>query len=322
MLNVRRDRTLHGADALLGADASPKAPRHRARPGGKNGDGRAALLFVLPAAVGFVVFYLWPTLRTMYLSFTEYTLLAPPRWVGIDNYRQAFEDPQFWNALKVTFVYVVLNIGIQTVVSLGIALLMHRLTQSTLIRGILLLPYLIANVVVALVWFAMLDSQLGMVNEFIEWLGMDRVAFFGDPATAIPTIAMVNVWRHMGYTALLIFAGLQAIPKSVYEAAAIDGASEWRVFRRITMPLLRPVMVLVLVLTVIGSFQIFDTVAVTTGGGPANSTRVIYYYIFEQAFERFNFGYGAALCVLLSLVLAGVAVAQLKLLRGDESDNA
>jgi multiple sugar transport system permease protein len=293
------------------------ARRRRRRSGS---DLRAALFFLLPAGVGFVVFYAWPAIRTFYLSFTDYSLLAPPAWAGLDNYRHALTDATLRNAIAVTLEYVVVNIGVQTVVALAMAVLMHRLTRSALIRGALLLPYLVANVVVALVWFNMLDAQLGVVNGVLGRLGIDPVAFFGDTATAIPTIALVNVWRHMGYTALLLFAGLQAIPGSVYEAAAIDGATEIRIFRRITLPLLRPVIALVLVLTVIGSFQIFDTVAVTTKGGPINATRVIYYYIYEKAFQQFDFGYAAALCVILFAILAGVAVVQIRLLRAGESD--
>lgn len=292
------------------------APRSRRRAG----DLPVAMVFLLPAAVGFAVFYLWPALRTAYLSFTDYSLLAPPEWAGLDNYRRLLGDRLFWNSLKVTVEYVVINIGVQTVAALGMAVLMHRLTRSGLIRGVLLLPYLVANVVVALIWYTMLDAQLGIVNQALEWIGLDPVAFFGETSTAIPTIALVNVWRHVGYTALLIFAGLQAIPKTVYEAAATDGASEARMFWRITLPLLRPALALVLVLTVIGSFQIFDTVAVTTKGGPVNATRVIYYYIYEQAFQRFNFGYAAAVCVALFAILAGLALLQLRLLRAGDSD--
>ncbi|WP_220503101.1 carbohydrate ABC transporter permease [Microbispora sp. H10885] len=302
-------------------DTSP--PRSGApapRPRRRAGDLPVAMVFLLPAAVGFAAFYLWPALRTAYLSFTDYSLLAPPEWAGLDNYRRLLGDRLFWNALKVTVEYVVVNIGVQTIAALGLAVLMHRLTRSGLIRGVLLLPYLVANVVVALIWYTMLDAQLGIVNQALEWIGLDPVAFFGETSTAIPTIALVNVWRHVGYTALLIFAGLQAIPKTVYEAAATDGASEATMFWRITLPLLRPVLALVLVLTVIGSFQIFDTVAVTTKGGPINATRVIYYYIYEQAFQRFNFGYAAAVCVALFAILAGLALLQLKLLRAGDSD--
>ncbi|GLW20905.1 sugar ABC transporter permease [Microbispora amethystogenes] len=298
----------------------PRSGAPAPRPRRRAGDLPVAMVFLLPAAVGFAAFYLWPALRTAYLSFTDYSLLAPPEWAGLDNYRRLLGDRLFWNSLKVTVEYVVINIGVQTIAALGMAVLMHRLTRSGLIRGVLLLPYLVANVVVALIWYTMLDAQLGIVNQALEWIGLDPVAFFGETSTAIPTIALVNVWRHVGYTALLIFAGLQAIPKTVYEAAATDGASEARMFWRITMPLLRPALALVLVLTVIGSFQIFDTVAVTTKGGPINATRVIYYYIYEQAFQRFNFGYAAAVCVALFAILAGLALLQLKLLRAGDSD--
>ncbi|HSF98807.1 MAG TPA: sugar ABC transporter permease, partial [Ornithinibacter sp.] len=200
--------------------------------------------------------------------------------------------------------------------------LMHRLTKSGLIRGSILLPFLIANVVVALLWFWMLDFQIGIINTMIEAVGLDKIAFFGNENWAIPTIAFVNVWKHMGYTALLIFAGLQTIPASVYEAAAVDGANEWKTFWRITLPLLRPVLVLVLIITVTGSFQVFDTVAITTGGGPGNASRVIQMYIYERAFERSDFGYAAALSAILFVILGLVAYLQNKFLRGGESDLA
>jgi multiple sugar transport system permease protein len=282
----------------------------------------AALLFLLPAAVGFTVFYLYPTLRGFYLSLTEYSLLGTPEFIGLDNFVRVSGDAVFWNSVRVTLWYVILNIGFQTVLALGLAVLMHRLTKSVFIRGSLMLPYLIANVVVALLWFWLLDFQIGVVNAFLDNVGITKLAFFGNEDLAIPTIAFVNVWKHMGYTALLIFAGLQTIPASVYEAAAVDGASEWTMFWRITMPLLRPILVLVLVLTVTGSFQVFDTVAVTTGGGPGNASRVIQMYIFEQAFDRQNFGYASAISVVLFFILIGVAFAQMKILRGDESDLA
>ncbi|WP_129667298.1 carbohydrate ABC transporter permease [Phytoactinopolyspora endophytica] len=301
----------------VSAQSAIKTGARRSR---RLGDLWVALAFLLPSAVGFVVFYLWPTIRGFYLSLTDYSLLGDAQFLGFDNFQRLFNDPLFWNSLRVTLLYVVINIGLQTVVALALAVLLHRLTQSVTIRGLVLLPYLVANVVVALVWFWMLDYQLGIVNQLIDWIGLGRIPFFGSETWAIPTIAMINVWRHMGYTALLIFAGLQMIPKYVYEASALDGASEWRTFWRVTLPLLRPIMALVLVLSVIGSFQIFDTIAVTTAGGPVDSTRVIYFYIFELAFERFDFGYAAAISVVLFLILGGVAMAQLKMLRAGDSD--
>ena len=286
------------------------------------GDLRMALFFIAPAALGFLAFYAWPTIRGIYLSFTEYSLFGSPEFVGLDNYTAIASDALFWNSMKVTLWYVVLNIGFQTVIALGLAVLMHRLTKSGIIRGSILLPFLIANVVVALLWFWMLDYQIGIVNTMIEAVGLDRIAFFGSEEWAIPTIAFVNVWRHMGYTALLIFAGLQTIPKDVYEAGAIDGATETRMFWSITIPLLRPVLVFVLVTTVIGSFQIFDTIAIMTQGGPVNATRVIFWYIYEFAFSRFQMGYAMAAAVALFLILITMTLLQMRFLRAGESDLA
>lgn len=300
--------------------------RRRRKPGAVGPSGRSdlkvALAFIAPAALGFTVFFLYPTIRGFYFSLTQYNLLGSPRFIGFENFERLAQDRLFWNSLWVTLQYVLLNITFQTVLAVVLAVLMQRLTQSTIIRGALLLPWLISNVIAAMLWFWLLDYQIGLVNGVLDWIGIDRMAFFGDERYAIPTIAFVNVWRHLGYTALLVFAGLQTIPKYVYEAASIDGSSEWSSFWRITLPLLRPVLAMVLVISVTGSFQVFDTVAVTTAGGPVNATRVIQFYIYQKAFSEGQFGYASALSVILFLILAVVAFAQLRLLRAGESDLA
>lgn len=299
---------------------SVEKPRTRFMLGMKRREAIAAWIFVAPALIGFLAFFVWPAIRGFFYSFTDFDLLTAPEFIGFDNYIRLAQDPLFWNALGTTVYYVAINIGLQTVVALGIAVLMHRLTQSLVIRGIIIFPYLIANVIAALVWFYMFDFQFGIVNEVIDAIGLDKIAFFGQSEWAIPTVALINVWRHMGYTALLIFAGLQTIPKEVYEAGAIDGGSEWRMFRSITLPLLRPVLAMVLVITVTGSFQLFDTIAVTTQGGPVNSTRVINYYIYDVAFNRFDFGYGSAMALALFVLLAVFTFIQLRLTRANQSD--
>ncbi|MDD7385231.1 MAG: sugar ABC transporter permease [Actinomycetaceae bacterium] len=283
---------------------------------------RAAILFILPAGIGFVFFFLSPTLQGIYYSFTQYNILGKPRFIGTANFVKLLHDPLFWNAMKITLWYVVLNIGFQTIIALGLAVLMQRLTRSILIRSTLLLPWLVSNVIAALVWFWMLDYQIGIVNIVLEHFGLDKIAFFADSHWAIPTIAFVNVWRYMGYTALLIFAGLVAIPENVYEAAALDGCTPVKAFFKVTLPLLRPVLAMVLVLSITGSFQVFDTVAVTTRGGPVNVTRVIQYYIWQKSFAEGQFGYGAALSTVLFVILAVVAFVQIKLMRANESDLA
>ncbi|MFJ8106205.1 carbohydrate ABC transporter permease [Streptomyces sp. NPDC096132] len=298
--------------------ADPSTSRAPALAG--RGDERLAAVFLAPALLGFLVFLLWPTLRGVYLSFTRFNLLTPAEWVGLANYDRMVHDPIFWDSLRVTVVYVVINIGVQTVSALAIAVLLQRLTQSALLRGIVLTPYLMSNVVAGIVWLWILDTQLGIGNEIVSGLGLDRVPFLADETWAIPTIALINVWRHVGYTALLLFAGLQAIPNDMYEAARVDGAGEWRMFWRITMPLLRPVLAVVLIMTVIGSFQVFDTVAVTTQGGPANATNVLQYYIYGAAFGRFQFGYASAMSVALLVVLSAITVLQYRLTRAGHTD--
>ncbi|WME23394.2 sugar ABC transporter permease [Brachybacterium sp. GU-2] len=292
------------------------APTRRRR----KDDTKLALLFIAPASVGLLVFLVWPLLTGLYYSFTEYTTLTPPTWVGLENYRRLLADPVFWNSLKVTVLYVVINIGVQTLVALVIAVLMQRLTQSTVLRSLVLAPYLVSNVVAAIVFLWILDTQLGIFNILLQWIGFDPIAFWASETWVIPTVALVNVWRHMGYTALLLFAGLQSIPAHLYEAARTEGAGEIAMFRRITLPLLRPILALVLIMTIIGSFQVFDTISVTTQGGPADASKVLQMYIYENAFAQYEFGYASALSAALLVILMVITFAQYWISRAGQSD--
>jgi multiple sugar transport system permease protein len=292
------------------------------RPPRKRDDRRAAWLFLSPALVGFAVFYAYPTVRGVYYSLTDYNLLSPPNFVGGDNYSELIGDDQFWNALKVTGYYVVTNIVSQTVLALLLATLMHRLTRSVALRAMLLVPWLVPNVTVGLLWAWMLDANLGFVNHITNALGLGTTGFLTSPDWAMPSVALINTWAYTGYTALLLYAGMLQIPQYLYESASLDGAGEVRMFTRITLPLLRPILALVLVVSLIGSFQIFDTIAVTTKGGPVGSTRVIYYYIYEQAFTNFHMGYASAVAVVLALILGLLTAVQMRLLRASRSDLA
>ncbi|MFF0679943.1 carbohydrate ABC transporter permease [Streptomyces tendae] len=298
-----------------GAPGSGRPPKRR-------DDRRAAWLFLAPALAGFALFYAYPTVRGVYYSLTDYNLLAAANFTGAENYRDLVSDEQFWNALKVTGYYVVVNIGTQTVLGLLLATLMHRLTRSVALRAMLLLPWLVPNVTVGLLWLWLLDTNLGFVNHVLNALGMGTTGFFSSPDWAMPSIAAVNTWAYTGYTALLLYAGMLQIPQHLYESASLDGAGEFRMFTRITLPLLRPVLALVLVVSMIGSFQIFDTIAVTTRGGPVGATRVIYYYIYEQAFTYFHMGYASAVAVMLALILGVLTAVQMRLLRASRSDLA
>lgn len=291
------------------------------RPGRDRSDRRWAWIFIAPASIGFLVFYVWPLLRGIYVSFTSYNVLQPPVLTGLANYREMVADPQFWNALLVTAEYVVVNITTQTILALAIAVLMDRLTRSVFVRVAIIFPWLVPNVAVGVISLFMLDKSVGIVNQLLQDVGIQAQGFYQDPHQAIITIALVNTWRNVGYTALLLFAGMQAIPRNLYEAAEVDGAGQWRQFWGMTMPLLRPVLALVLVSTVTGSFQIFDTVSVVYQN-PIPEANVLYYYIYNAAFAQGRMGYASAMAVVLIIITGILAVIQLRLLRASESDLA
>ncbi len=295
--------------------ASTRAP-------GRGHESLVAYLMIAPALVGFVAFYAWPAIRAIEISFTEWNLLRPPRDVGFANYVALWNDTRFWHGLKLSAIYALINIPIQTVLGLGLAVAMDRLTKSLFVKSVVLLPYLLSNVLVAMIWLWMLDPSLGALNHLIALVGGERQPFFASPDQSLATVAAVNVWRHMGLVAMLFLAGLQNIPRSLYEAAAMEGASEWQVFRRITLPLLRPVMVFVLVTSVTGAIQIFDTVAVTTKGGPEDSTKVVVHYIVQNAFGYLKMGYASAMSIVLCAILLVYTAVQMRLLRADQHDMA
>ncbi|MFG2042489.1 carbohydrate ABC transporter permease [Dactylosporangium sp. NPDC048998] len=302
----------------VAAPADAQDGRRRSR---RRDDRRVAWLFLAPVLLGFTVFYLYPTVRGMWFSLTDYSLLNTPSYVGGANYAKMLDDAQFWNSLRVTGYYVLVNIGSQTLLALGLAALMHRLTRSTVLRATLLVPWLVPNVTVGLLWAWLLDANLGFINHLLYGLGLDGVSFYS-PSWSMPSIALVNTWAYTGYTALLFYAGMLQIPQHLYESAALDGAGELRMFRRITLPLLRPILALVLVVSLIGSFQIFDTVAVVYQGKPIPETRVIYFYIYQQAFTYFHMGYAAAVAMALVVILGILTFVQLRLLRASRSDLA
>lgn len=306
-------------DAGVAQDQVPGTPA--GGPSKRRDDRRVGWLFLLPAVAGFLVFYAYPTVRGVWYSLTDFSLLNDPAYVGTANYRQLIGDDQFWNALKVTAYYVVLNIVSQTALALGLAALMHRLTRSVVLRAALLVPWLVPNVTIGLLWAWLLDPDLGFVNHLARTVGLDTTLSFNSPLWAMPLVALVNSWAYTGYTSLLLYAGMLQIPQHLYESASIDGAGELRMFRSITLPLLRPILALVLVVSLIGSFQIFDTVAVVYGGkAPIPETRVIYYYIYQQAFTYFHMGYAAAVAMVLVVVLGLLTIVQLRMLRASHSD--
>jgi ABC-type sugar transport system permease subunit len=320
--------TVDQAPPVASARASRAATRKSGRTGRRRlssapanrNDWRLAWLLIGPAAAGFVFFAAYPLVRGVYLSFTSFHVLSPAKWTGLANLRQLLHDDTFWGSLRTTVYFVGLSVVFGILTSLVTAVILHRLTRSTVIRGMIILPFLISGVVAGLVWSWMLDTQLGIVNNVLAKLTGHSVMFLGSTTWAVPSVAWISVWKSMGYNAILLFAGLQMIPADVYEAARLDGAGELTTFRRITVPLLRPVLVMVVILSVISSFQVFDIVQVTTQGGPANASMVLQMYIYNKAFTQFDFGYASTMSLALFAMLIAITFMQMRLSRANESD--
>jgi ABC-type sugar transport system permease subunit len=273
---------------------------------------RTAFTFLAPSLIGVILFLLIPIVMVIGLSLVQWNMLTPMKWVGLSNFVNIFEFDGFGHSLVVTAYYVILNIPIQTVFALGMAmLLLRKHAGSGLIRVIAVLPFLSTPVAMGVIWNWIFNPS-GLVNQFLGHLGITGPAWLSSDATAMPVIAFANIWQYAGYNMLFFLAGLGAIPLTLYEAAALDGATKWEQFRRVTLPLLRPTMLFVLVTGVIGSFQVFDTVYVMTNGGPGNATEVASLNIYNTAFTGFRIGEASAMSVVLFLIILAITVLQFR----------
>jgi multiple sugar transport system permease protein/sn-glycerol 3-phosphate transport system permease protein len=301
------------ANIAVAAGTRPAAARRRRR----TRTTLEAYLLIAPSLFGFLAFLVAPVVIVFVLSLFSWNLIGSPQFVGLENYRRMFSDAQTWHALANTVYYVVLNIPLQTVLALLLALAlnrrMNRLTKF--FRVLFVLPWMAMPVALGVIWNWFFDPRSGIIDHVISLFGFTGPNWLTSTAWAMPVVASVNVWQYTGYTMLFLLAGLQAIPAQVYEAAALDGASGPQRFFRITLPLLRPALFFVLVTNVIGSFQQFDTVFVMTQGGPGQSTTTMNYYIYQQAFQLFHAGYAATLSILLFAVILAVTFVQLRYFR-------
>ncbi|RRR98748.1 sugar ABC transporter permease [Glycomyces terrestris] len=269
-----------------------------------------------PSLLGFAVFLIAPILVVVALSFFDWNLLSDPEFVGLENYRALAEDERALQAIGNTFYYVLLNIPAQTVLALLLALALNaKIKARNAFRVIYVLPWMAMPVALGVIWRWVFDPAYGALNRFLGLFGVDGAAWLTDSAWAMPVIASVNVWQYTGYTMLFFLAGLQAIPAQLYEAADVDGASPVHRFFSITLPLLRPAMLFVLITSVIGSFQVFDTIHVMTAGGPAGSTATLNYQIYLESFTQRNAGYASMLAVILFAIIALITLAQAALFR-------
>lgn len=265
----------------------------------------AGYLFIGPALLGFIFFIAGPLLVSFALSFTEYRLMRPPRWIGLDNYRQMFADELVVQAFKVTMLYALAALPLQLTLSLGLALLLNmKLKGIAFWRTIFYLPAVISGVAIAVLWSWILNPEFGLLNSALRFVGIHGPNWLGDTRTALPSLVMISLWT-IGGSTLIYLAGLQGIPTELYEAAEIDGANTASTLLRITLPLLSPVIFFNLVIGLIGVFQFFTEPFIMTQGGPEHSTLTFMLHLYRNGFNYFKMGYASALAwVLFLFVLA------------------
>ncbi|MEU4364590.1 sugar ABC transporter permease [Promicromonospora sp. NPDC023987] len=292
-----------------------KAARSASRAPSERGDGRAAMVFLLPWFVGLILIVVGPLLASLYLSFTHYNLFSDPVFAGLENYRQLFQDPRLIQSLGVTFTYVFVSVPLQLAAALGLAMVLDKGVRGlAFYRSVFYLPSLLgASVAIAILW-RQLFGTAGLINQGIEWFnGVQPLIHFGTqgwvshPDYALSTLMVLNVWT-FGSPMVIFLAGLRQIPDMYYEAASMDGASKLRQFASITVPMLTPVIFFNLVLQVINAFQTFTQAFIVSGGtgGPVDSTLFYTLYLYEQGFSNFNMGYASAMAWLLLMIIGAM----------------
>lgn len=276
---------------------------------------RSAYLFLLPIIIGIVIVTGCAIVASFALGFTRWDLLTPPQYIGIANYTEALRSELFRTVLTNTFLYVLFAAPLSVASSLLLALLVNqRLRGITIFRTVYFFPVVTSMVAVAVVWSWLYNPEFGLINFVLrEAFGIDGPRWLQSTSWAMPAIALMSVWKGIGYNMLIFLAGLQAVPVTLHEAAMIDGAGPVRRFFRITMPMLSPTTFFVVVITLIGSFQVFEQTYTMTQGGPANATLTLSYYIFQNAFQYFRMGYATAMAYILFALTLVVTIAQFRL---------
>ena len=281
---------------------------------------RAAWWFLAPALVVLGIFFLLPVVAALGLSLTDYDLYALAdirhlRFVALNNYWDLLHQHKFWSALGHTFYFVLVGVPLSIMVSLGAALLLNSplVRFKTVFRTALFAPVVTTVVAVAVVWRYIFNTKYGLLNYVLGEVGIHTIDWLGDPHWAMPSIIVFAVWKNFGYNMIIFLAGLQAIPKDLYEAARIDGASALQQFRHITLPMLGPTLLMVGILTVSGYFQLFAEPYVMTEGGPLQSTTSVLYLMYDEGFKWWNFGAASAVAFLLFVIMFVVTAVMLRL---------
>jgi multiple sugar transport system permease protein len=264
-------------------------------------------IFVSPFLLGFILWFLIPALTAAWLAFQEWNLIRDPTFVGLDNFWTLFfDDPLFWQSLKVTVVYTVISVPLRLVLSFLVALLLDtKVRGMTIFRTVYYLPSIVPAVASAVLWAWILNTEFGLLNAGLRYLGMPKIHWLQDPRLALHALILMSLWS-LGGGMIIYLAGLQGIPHVFYEAAEIDGAGAWTKLRHITIPLISPVIFFNLIIGIIGSFQVFTAGYLVTRGGPQNATLFYVLYLYNSAFKQLRMGQAAAMAWVLFFIIMGL----------------
>lgn len=278
-----------------------------------------AYLFILPGVLLFLVWTLYPLIHSFVMSFAEWNLIKPSRFIGLENYQRAFTDPVFWVAMRNTLQYALITVPGQMILGLGIALLLDGpLRARGFFRAVYYIPVVTSWVVVSLLFRYLFNSQSGLINYVLRdilHVISANINWLSEAPTANLAIAILGVWKGVGWTMVIFLAGLQSVPPTLHEAAAIDGANSWQRLRFITLPLIRQTTMFITVLLTIGAFQVFISVYLMTKGGPLGRTEVLLSYMYKNAFEFLDLGYGSALSYIFAILIFTLSIIQIRFLR-------
>ncbi|MDQ8734658.1 sugar ABC transporter permease [Paenibacillus sp. LHD-38] len=288
-----------------------KLERHQAR---------TAYLFITPTMLLFLIFTVIPVFMALYLSFTNYDVLSRKDWVGFDNYRRLLDDDLLWVTFKNVFLYAVIFVPFNIIISLALGILMNRAWRGIkLFRTLNYLPTLTSSVAAATVWIWLLHPEYGLVNGMLSYIGITGPAWVAQTETAMLSIILVTLWQSVGSNMIIYLAGLQGVPDYLYESARLDGATKIDCFRFITWPQLRPTTFLVSTLSIIGALQLFDQAFVLTQGGPANVTKTPVYLIYQQGFNQLQMGYASAQAFVLAVAILIFSIINMRITKAEES---
>lgn len=282
----------------------------------------SAYLFIAPSVILIAVFIAEPILQSGWMSLHNWTIgEATHKFVGLANYTALYHDSRFWNALRVTVVYTVLVSLGQVLLGLAVASRLRKTTwYSSLLRTAYFFPFIASLVVVGIIWKFLLDPQVGLIDAWLNGIGISPPAWLQSTSLALPTVIVVGIWKNVGFTMIVLLAGMQQVPAFLYEAATLDGAGAWQRFRYVTLPALRPALLFTTLIATITGLQLFDLVFAMTSGGPVFHTESVVMYLYEKGFVEFQMGYASAIAWVLFVIILLVSAAQLRVSRYRDVD--